>query len=269
MTSLMNKAGLLLRNDGADGGPEVRGLRLETPRSCEEALSMYRTGMKLRKLGTSERNARSSRSHTVCCLYVRRFDPSTGECSLSKMSLVDLAGSERQSSSSAFDRTRVKEASHINQSLTTLGKVVQACIGREKALCHIPYRDSVLTQLLSDSIGGQAKTLMIVHVTPHQEDAQESGRTLQFAANAACVQERSAKGEEKQRQRLVRLSADNARLRGELQLLDRSRQGERTGSPRACGRASPEQSPKSRTRGELMSPCKENFTENKACRRTR
>lgn len=139
---------------------------------------------------------------------------------------MDLAGSERQSASAAFDRTRVKEASHINQSLTTLGKVVQACIGREKAFCHVPYRDSVLTQLLSDSIGGQAKTLMIVHVTPHQEDTQESGRTLQFAAGAACVQERSAKGEDKQRQRqLVRLSADNVRLRGELQNLeDRQRQ---------------------------------------------
>merc|ERR1712151_362416 len=97
-------------------------------------------------------------------------------------SLVDLAGSERQSAGAVFDRSRVSEASVINKSLTSLSKVVQACITRAESPrpdkgtgrigCHVPYRDSVLTQLLSDSIGGQAKTLIVLHVTQDEDVIQ-------------------------------------------------------------------------------------------------
>eukprot|EP00747_Dinoflagellata_sp_TGD_P181382 gnl/TRDRNA2_/TRDRNA2_35194_c0_seq2.p1 gnl/TRDRNA2_/TRDRNA2_35194_c0~~gnl/TRDRNA2_/TRDRNA2_35194_c0_seq2.p1 ORF type:complete len:783 (-),score=133.00 gnl/TRDRNA2_/TRDRNA2_35194_c0_seq2:60-2408(-) len=219
---------LTLRNDSGDAGPEVKGLDIKHPSSCGEALEWYESGMKLRRLGTSERNARSSRSHTVFTLYVERCDPGSGEVvSVSKFSLVDLAGSERQSSASALDRTRVNDAKFINQSLTSLGKVVQACIVRaskrqaDGVATHVPYRDSVLTRLLSDSIGGQAKTLLIAHVTPHEQDLPESQCTLQFATNAACVQERIATKTEMDRCRkqLQRLSMDNARLRAELHSL--------------------------------------------------
>merc|ERR1712151_1020098 len=143
-------------------------------------------------------------------------------------SLVDLAGSERQSAGAVFDRSRVSEASVINKSLTSLSKVVQACVTRaesprpDKGMarmgCHVPYRDSVLTQLLSDSIGGQGKTLVVVHVTQHEEGLQESLRTLQFASSAACVQERPAPRaeEERLRRQLARLGAENQRLKDEL-----------------------------------------------------
>merc|ERR1719428_596012 len=159
---------------------------------------MYHAGARLRRLGVSDKNSRSSRSHLVLSVYVQRLDSSGGEVvSTSKISLVDLAGSERQSATTAFDKSRVSEASVINNSLSSLSKVVQACVTRAASPrpdrtvgCHIPYRDSVLTQLLSDSIGGQGKTLVVVHVTQHEEDVQESMRTLQFASSAACVQER-------------------------------------------------------------------------------
>lgn len=170
---------LTLRHDGGESGPEVRGLHVRSPESLEEAISLYQSGTKLRRLGISERNARSSRSHTVFSLYVRRHGVDADEApTLSKISLVDLAGSERQTVASDYDRARVSEACSINRSLTTLGKVVQACIARsssrrpEGEKAHVPYRDSVLTRLLSDSIGGQAKTLLIVHVTPHSRDVQ-------------------------------------------------------------------------------------------------
>jgi len=216
---------LLLRNDGCEAGPEVRGLHIAAPRTREEALALYRAGTKLRRQGASERNARSSRSHTVFSLYIRRRGAGADEVlPTSKISFVDLAGSERQSNASGYDRERVTEACSINQSLTTLGKVVQACMARscgrrpDRDRAHVPYRESLLTRLLSDSIGGQAKTLLIVHVTPHIEDAQESCCTLQFAANAACVQERAAcwGGEEWCRREAGRLSSDNAWLRSEI-----------------------------------------------------
>merc|ERR1711896_33658 len=131
-------------------------------------------------------------------------------------------GSERQSTTTAFDRSRVSEASVINNSLSSLSKVVQACVTRAASPrpdrgvgCHIPYRDSVLTQLLSDSIGGQGKTLVVVHVTQNEDDVYESLRTLQFASSAACVQERSApKAEdEKLRRQIAKLTSENQRLK--------------------------------------------------------
>mmetsp|Transcript_39288 Transcript_39288/g.77775 ORF Transcript_39288/g.77775 Transcript_39288/m.77775 type:complete len:770 (+) Transcript_39288:44-2353(+) len=219
---------LLLRNDGCEAGPEVRGLHIASPRTREEALALYRAGTKLRRQGASERNTRSSRSHTVFSLYIRRRSAGDEVLPTSKISFVDLAGSERQSNASGYDRERVTEACSINQSLTTLGKVVQACMARscgrrpDRDRAHVPYRESLLTRLLSDSIGGQAKTLLIVHVTPHIEDAQESCCTLQFAANAACVQERAAcwGGEEWCRREAGRLSSDNAWLRSEIHNLE-------------------------------------------------
>jgi hypothetical protein len=211
---------LQIRQDasGETGSPEVRGLKVAFPETCAEALSLYHGGMRLRRLGVSEKNSRSSRSHTVFSLHIRRLDTQTGETlGVGKFNLIDLAGSERQSSSSAFDRTRVTEASSINQSLTTLGKVVQACVlrsaarERDRERVHVPYRDSMLTRLLSDSIGGQAKSLIIGHVTPHEEDAQESCRTLQFATGAARVQERcSVSGLE-----TTRMEMDTSLLREE------------------------------------------------------
>merc|ERR1712187_678562 len=146
----------------------------------------------------------------------------------SKISLVDLAGSERQRTTAALDRVRIGEACSINRSLTALGKVVQACVVRaaankqsERERVHVPYRDSALTRLLSDSIGGQAKTLFIAHVTPLDEDVQESCRTLQFAASAACVQEgvSSWNDEEKYLQLVSKLRCENERLMMELEAI--------------------------------------------------
>merc|ERR1712070_83284 len=191
----------------------------------------------------------------------------------SKISLVDLAGSERQSTTTAFDRSRVSEASVINNSLSSLSKVVQACVTRAAsprtergAGCHIPYRDSVLTQLLSDSIGGQGKTLVVVHVTQHEDDVYESLRTLQFASSAACVQERPAPKaeEERLRRQIARLNVDNQRLKDELGgLPPRSAwagtpRAKRHGSPRShllsiSERDSPRMMQRQRTRDESPS----------------
>lgn len=194
-TPPLHRERLQLIQDGSEGGPEVRGARVQTPATRADALLWCASGLHARRVGVSERNKRSSRSHAVISFYVRRYDGCSSLVGSSKIVLVDLAGSERQNTSSTLDRTRVAEASYINQSLTTLGKVVQACIQRSSARfldrerTHVPYRDSMLTRLLADCLGGHGKMLMLFHVTPLERDVLESCRTLQFAVSAACVQE--------------------------------------------------------------------------------
>jgi len=216
---------LSLRNHG-ENGVVVQGARVARVHALDEALGLYQSGSRLRRLGSSERNADSSRSHVIFALHIERCDPVSQEVvSTGKLSLVDLAGSERQGSTSALNRERVTQANAINKSLTALGKVVQACVVRAAggssaggSANHVPYRDSILTRLLSDSIGGRAKTLLIAHVTPHACDAPESHCTLQFAATAACVQERiSLRADEgRKREQVSRLLNENAQLKAEL-----------------------------------------------------
>lgn len=102
---------------------------------------------------------------------------------------MDLAGSERLSKSEA-EGERLKEATNINLSLTTLGKVLNSL----SAKCtHVPYRDSKLTHLLKSSIGGDAKTLMIVQVSPNPSDIQESLSTLAFGSRVCNIEKGKAK----------------------------------------------------------------------------
>lgn len=147
-----------------------------------------------------------------------------------RLALVDLAGSERQSLTSVHDRRRIDEARAINRSLTTLAKVVRECgshrapgpqsqTSSETRQWHVPYRDSVLTRLLCDCIGGTARTLFIVHASPEECDIPETLCTLQFGISAKRVRTQQeceqCKGGRSQR-RIDRLSEDNDRLRREL-----------------------------------------------------
>jgi len=107
-----------------------------------------------------------------------------GQVIKGKLNLVDLAGSERILKSKA-EGERVKEAMNINQSLTSLGKVFLALMGKQK---HVPYRDCKLTHYLKDSLGGQSKTMMIVQVSPSQNDIEESLSTLQFGQRVSGIE---------------------------------------------------------------------------------
>jgi kinesin family protein 1 len=140
-------------------------------------------------------NETSSRSHAVFTLILtqKRLDPATkmtGE-KVSKISLVDLAGSERQASTGATG-TRLKEGANINKSLTTLGKVIAALAQaseakgkRGKKEEFVPYRDSVLTWLLKESLGGNSKTAMIAAISP--ADYDETLSTLRYADAAKRI----------------------------------------------------------------------------------
>ncbi|KAG8863229.1 kinesin-like nuclear fusion protein [Serendipita sp. 405] len=130
-------------------------------------------------------NQRSSRSHSVFTLRVSGSNTVTGETCEGCLNLVDLAGSERLSSSGAAnDKDRLKETQAINKSLSALGDVIAALgVAGESAskAIHIPYRNSKLTYLLQNSLGGNSKTLMILNLSPMAAHLSESLCSLRFA----------------------------------------------------------------------------------------
>ncbi|KAM0858996.1 hypothetical protein ACQ4PT_047517 [Festuca glaucescens] len=132
---------------------------------------------------TNAMNNRSSRSHSILTVHVNGKDMS-GNVSCSCLHLVDLAGSERIDRSEATG-DRLKEAQHINKSLSCLGDVITALAQKNS---HIPYRNSKLTQLLQSSLGGNAKTLMLAHISPEGESYVETLSTLKFAQRVSTVE---------------------------------------------------------------------------------
>lgn len=148
-----------------------------------------------RSVAATLMNERSSRSHSVFSLRVRGSNPTTHESCDATLNLVDLAGSERLANSgSGDDPRRFKEAVSINKSLSSLADVI-AALGQAKAagagagasssnhnLQHVPYRNSTLTWLLKNSLGGNSKTLMLLALSPMAEHLNESLCSLRFAA---------------------------------------------------------------------------------------
>jgi hypothetical protein len=129
-------------------------------------------------------NATSSRSHALFTVHIESMEDGD-KVKGSKINLVDLAGSERQSKTEATG-DRLKEGAKINLSLTALGNVINALVDGKKG-GHIPYRDSKLTRLLQDSLGGNTKTLMIASVSPADDNYDETLSTLRYAARARNI----------------------------------------------------------------------------------
>lgn len=134
-------------------------------------------GAKNRTTAYTEMNADSSRSHSLFLIQIESEENVKGESvfKAGKLNLVDLAGSERQSKTMATG-TRLEEAKKINLSLTALGNVISCLVDGKSA--HIPYRDSKLTRLLQDSLGGNTKTVMIAACSPADYNYDETISTL-------------------------------------------------------------------------------------------
>lgn len=131
-------------------------------------------------------NDTSSRSHSLFTIYIETAETVQGKqrFKVGKLNLVDLAGSERQSKTQATG-IRLKEATKINLSLSALGNVISALVdGRQS---HIPYRDSKLTRLLQDSLGGNTKTVMIAAISPADYNLDETLSTLRYASRAKSI----------------------------------------------------------------------------------
>merc|ERR1719162_829777 len=129
-------------------------------------------------------NADSSRSHLLLMINVELQDKASGRRRSGKITIVDLAGSERLGKSGVTGDAQ-KEAIEINKSLTALGDVMGAITSRAKM---VPYRNHKLTQLMQDSLGGTAKTLMFVNVSPATGNVDESSQSLKYASRARSIE---------------------------------------------------------------------------------
>lgn len=200
----------------------VEGLSEAPVATCAEAADIVTRGLRARTTGATAMNRESSRSHSVFTLTLESRDEGSGGGSgggggggggvggggsgggsggagvrggsgtlvktrASRFHLIDLAGSERQSSSGA-EGTRLREACGINKSLSALTSVIHALVdvsaGKQR---FVPYRDSKLTMLLRDSLGGNSKTVVIANVAPGEDSLAETLSTLKFAQRAKLV----------------------------------------------------------------------------------
>ncbi|KAK9919932.1 hypothetical protein M0R45_028505 [Rubus argutus] len=172
-----------IRNS-SQNGINVPEANLVPVSSTSDVIYLMNLGHKNRAVGSTAMNDRSSRSHSCLTVHVHGKDLTSGSLLRGCMHLVDLAGSERVDKSEVTG-DRLKEAQHINKSLSALGDVIASLAQRNS---HVPYRNSKLTQLLQDSLGGQAKTLMFVHISPEYEALGETLSTLKFAERVSTVE---------------------------------------------------------------------------------
>jgi len=181
-------------------GTFVENLLEERVVGAEQTYETFLRGAANRRVGQTNMNADSSRSHSVFTISVESRTKANPTAPVTKKSallhLVDLAGSERQKSTDAAGE-RLKEASAINKSLSALGNVIKALVdladGKER---HVPYRDSKLTFLLKDALGGRARCSLLACVSPAHVNVEETLSTLKFAQRAKLVKVRAVANEE-------------------------------------------------------------------------
>ncbi|KAL0339752.1 UNVERIFIED_CONTAM: Kinesin-like protein KIN-7O [Sesamum radiatum] len=182
-------------HESIERGIFVAGLREEIVASADQVLELMEFGESHRHIGETNMNVYSSRSHTIFRMIIEsreKTDDAEAEFScdavrVSVLNLVDLAGSERAAKTGA-EGVRLKEGSHINKSLMTLGTVIKKLSeGAESQGGHVPYRDSKLTRILQPALGGNANTAIICNITLAQIHADETKSSLQFASRALRV----------------------------------------------------------------------------------
>ncbi|XP_059930075.1 kinesin-like protein KIF11 isoform X2 [Gadus macrocephalus] len=167
-------------------GVVVKGLEEVVVHNKDEVYQILKRGSAKRKTASTLMNAYSSRSHSVFSVTIHMKEVNLdGEelVKIGKLNLVDLAGSENIGRSGAVDK-RAREAGNINQSLLTLGRVINALVEKRP---HIPYRESKLTRILQDSLGGRTKTSIIATVSPSSSNLEETMSTLEYASRAKNI----------------------------------------------------------------------------------
>ncbi|XP_046863402.1 kinesin-like protein KIF18A [Xenia sp. Carnegie-2017] len=188
---LMPGKDLAIRED-PQKGVCVNNLTLHQPRSAEELFGMLEFGNRNRSQHPTDANATSSRSHAVFQVFVRQKRTGSGlkaDFQVAKMSLIDLAGSER-ATVTKNKGPRMREGANINKSLLALGNCINALAENKIYFlenAHIPYRDSKLTRILKDSLGGNCKTVMIAAVSPSSLSYEDTYNTLKYADRAKNI----------------------------------------------------------------------------------
>ncbi|XP_030319764.1 kinesin-like protein KIF1B isoform X5 [Calypte anna] len=230
-------------------GPYVEDLSKLAVTSYTDIADLMDAGNKARTVAATNMNETSSRSHAVFTIVFtqKKHDTETDLSTekVSKISLVDLAGSERADSTGAKG-TRLKEGANINKSLTTLGKVISALAEvskKKKKTDFIPYRDSVLTWLLRENLGGNSRTAMVAALSPADINYDETLSTLRYAdrakqikCNAVINEDPNAKLVRELKEEVTRLK-DLLRAQGLGDIIDTS-MGSLSASPSSCSLSS-------------------------------
>ena len=218
---LLNPKGVVSLRDapGGAGGVQMVGASARAVRSAEEMARALRDGSASRATAATGMNHRSSRSHAIFTIHVERRG-AEGGVTRSKMHLVDLAGSERAKRTKA-EGARLKEGIQINKGLLALGNVISA-LGDDKrrfAGGHVPYRDSKLTRLLQDSLGGNSRTVMVACISPADANLDETLNTLKYANRARNIVNKATVGvetDERQSEQVAKLRRMLAAARAEV-----------------------------------------------------
>lgn len=179
----MSKTNLQVRED-KKRGIYVEDLSEKNASNAKEVLSIMKKGLDNRAVNSTNMNKESSRSHSLVVLNIIHNNLKDLSTKISKLYLVDLAGSEKTSKTGATGQT-LEEAKSINKSLTTLGQVINNLTDSKKT--HIPYRESKLTRILQESLGGNSKTCLIVTCSPSRYNEAETLSTLRFGLRAKVI----------------------------------------------------------------------------------
>ncbi|KAM7395080.1 hypothetical protein PAMA_006704 [Pampus argenteus] len=210
-----NARALELR-ENPDTGVYVQDLTSCVCKSIKEIEEVMNVGNQARAVGATDMNEHSSRSHALFLITVECSQPGPDgrkHIRVGRLNLVDLAGSERQAKT-GVQGERLKEAAKINLSLSALGNVISALADGRSS--HVPYRDSKLTRLLQDSLGGNAKTVMVATLGPAPQHYDETLTTLRYANRAKNIQNQPRVNEDPKDALLREFQREIARLRAQL-----------------------------------------------------
>ena len=169
-------------------GVYVKGLLEVYVSSVEEVLEVMRRGAAARAVAATNMNQESSRSHSIFVITVTQKNLETGTAKSGQLFLVDLAGSEKVGKTGASGQT-LEEAKKINKSLSALGMVINALTDGRSS--HIPYRDSKLTRILQESLGGNSRTTLIINCSPSSYNDAETISTLRFGVRAKSIKNKA------------------------------------------------------------------------------
>ncbi|XP_030590418.1 kinesin-like protein KIF3B isoform X2 [Archocentrus centrarchus] len=200
-----------------DTGVYVKDLSSFVTKSVKEIEHVMNVGNKNRSVGATNMNEHSSRSHAIFVITVECSElgvDGENHIRVGKLNLVDLAGSERQTKTGAQGE-RLKEATKINLSLSALGNVISALVDGRSS--HIPYRDSKLTRLLQDSLGGNARTVMVANIGPASYNVEETLTTLRYSNRAKNIKNKPRINEDPKDALLREFQEEIARLKAQLQ----------------------------------------------------
>ncbi|XP_016353378.1 kinesin-like protein KIF3C [Sinocyclocheilus anshuiensis] len=202
--------------ESADSGVYIKDLSSFVTKNVKEIEHVMNVGNQTRSVGFTNMNEHSSRSHAIFIITVEcsQLGPDgQNHILVGKLNLVDLAGSERQTKT-GVQGERLKEATKINLSLSALGNVISALVDGRSS--HVPYRDSKLTRLLQDSLGGNAKTIMMATLGPASYNYEETLTTLRYANRAKNIKNKPRVNEDPKDALLREFQEEIARLKAQL-----------------------------------------------------